>query len=425
MRRVVLASFIGATFEWFDFALYGSSAAVVFNVLFFPEVNPLLGTLAAFATGALGYITRPLGGILFGHFGDRLGRKSMLVTTMLIMGISTVAIGVLPTYTAIGVGAPVILLILRMLQGIGLGGEYAGAALATIESAPERRRGFFGSLPQVGNPAGGLLATLLVGAFSALPEDAYLSWGWRVPFLLSAVLLGVGLYVRISLTETADFAEVRAEGATERFPLLEVLRRYRRNFALAFGSRVVDAVAGNLYNAIGVAYLVTTLGLPRSTGLFATSAAMAVQIFYMPLVGRYSDRIGRRRLYLIGVAVTGLFSFPFFLLLDTRSTVLIWLAMIVGLAIGSGTEFAVQSTLMTEMFPARVRYTALSLVYQLSAVIGGLTPVAATYLLLVADGRPWLVAGALLVVAAISFACTLGLRRIAEPAPDPVLEERR
>ncbi|WP_037347318.1 MFS transporter, partial [Sciscionella sediminilitoris] len=229
--------------------------------------------------------------------------------------------------------------------------------------------------------------------------------------LLSAILLGVGLYVRISLTETADFAAVRAGDATARFPLLEVLRRYRRNFVLAFGSRVVDAVAGNLYNAIGVAYIVNTVGLPRSTGLFATTAAMAVQIVYMPLIGRYSDRIGRKRLYLIGVAITGLFSFPFFLLLDTGSTVLIWLAMIVGLAIGSGTEFAVQSTLMTETFPPQVRYTAISLVYQLSAVVGGLTPVAATSLLLVSDGRPWLVAAALLLVAAISFACTAGLRR--------------
>ncbi|GAA3581043.1 MFS transporter [Amycolatopsis ultiminotia] len=419
MRRVVIASFLGATFEWFDFGLYGTSAAIVFNKEFFPTMTPLVGTLLAFATAAVGYLARPIGGLVFGHFGDRLGRKSMLTTTMLIMGVSTVLIGALPTYHAIGVTATILLVALRVLQGIGLGGEYAGAALNTLESAPQARRGFFGSLPQVGNPAGGLLATLLVAACATLPEDQYLGWGWRVPFLLSSILLVLGLYFRLRLSEPKEFAEVRRAGKQAKVPVVELLRTCPRNFFLALGSRTVDAVAGNVFGGLAIAYGVTVIGVDRDVVLFASAAAAAVEIAYVPFIGRLANRVSRKRIYLIGVALIAAMSYPFFVGIGTGNAVVICVVMIAGLSLASGTEFAVQSTLLAEVFPVHLRYTAISLVYQLTATVGGLSNLAAVSILIGMDGSPWLVAGLLVAVAALGFWCTAKLRPATAPALRP------
>ncbi len=419
MRRAVTASFIGATFEWFDFGLYGTSAAIVFNEIFFTQLTPLVGTFAAFTTAAVGYFARPLGGLVFGHFGDRLGRKSMLVTTMLIMGVATVAIGLLPTYQMIGLWAPVLLLVARICQGIGLGGEYAGAALTTLESAPRPKRGFFGSLPQVGNPAGALLATLLVAAFTSLPGDAYVTWGWRMPFLLSAVLLVTGLYARLRLMEPTEFAAVKRTGGQVRFPLVEVIRSCPRNLMLGLGARSIDAIAGNVFGGLALAYGVTVIGMERDVVLFGHGIAVAVEIAYIPLVGWLANRVSRQRIYMTGVVLIALFAFPFFMALSTGSTALVWIMMGVALVFGSGTEFAVQSTLLSEVFPTHLRYTAISAVYQLTATIGGLSNLAATALLLWMDGDPWLIAALLIVVALIALVCTAKLRQV-EPTASAV-----
>jgi len=406
MRTVALASFMGATFEWYDFFLYGTAAAVVFGPLFFPNVDPLIGTLASFATFGVGFVTRPIGGLVFGHYGDRIGRKSMLILTLLIMGVATFLIGLLPTYSVIGIWAPVLLVLLRLCQGLGLGGEYGGAALMTIEHSPRDRRGFYGSLPQVGVPVGLLLATGLFALFSLLPEEQFLAWGWRVPFLLSIVLLGVGLFVRARIAETPAFSEVKETGTEAQMPIVDLLRTYPKNILLALGARFADTAASNIFNAFAIAYVSRQLGLSATLALTGVVIAAAIEIFLLPLFGALSDRIGRRPLYMAGAAFVALFAFPFFWLLNTESTVLIWLAIVLGFAVGTGLMFGVQATFFTELFGTRVRYSGLSVAYQFSALLGGFVPFVATALLVSAGGDPWFVAAFLVAVSLVSLVST-------------------
>ena len=416
MRRVVAASFAGALLEWYDFFIFGTASGLVLGRLFFSSVDPLVNTTAAFATFGVGFFARPLGGIVFGHYGDRVGRKATLVATLLITGTSTFLIGVLPTYEQAGVVAPVLLVLLRLIQGFGLGGEYGGAALLTIESAPPSRRGFLGSLPQTAASAGIMLATGIFALCNILIPDAqFLSWGWRVPFLFSILLLVVGMHIRLHVEETPDFRRARqareaaagSEQAREILPIVELLLRHPGNTLLALGARLAETVSSNVINAFGIAYVATQLGLGRDLPLWGMMIASAVGIVACPVFGRYSDRIGQRRIYLAGAAATAAVIFPFFWMLSSGSGVLIWIAFIVAYNIGPTLMFAVQPTMFARMFGTRVRYTGLSFAYQFSAIIGGLTPLISVTLVRAGGGGPWLVAAYVAAVAVLSFVCVL------------------
>jgi MFS transporter, MHS family, shikimate and dehydroshikimate transport protein len=383
IRKVALASLIGTSIEWYDFFLYGTASALIFARLFFPTFDPLTGTLAAFGTFAVGFAARPIGGIVCGHFGDRIGRKSMLVITLLIMGIATFLIGLLPTYHQVGIWAPILLVVLRVAQGFGLGGQWGGAVLMAVEHSPRGKRGFYGSWPQIGLPVGLLLSTLVFGQISKLPEAALLAWGWRIAFLVSIVLVGVGLYIRLSVAEPPVFAEVKQTHTTSRLPILEALRQHPKNVLLVMGARIAENGAFYLFSVFVLTYAtMPKVGFSRSMALTAVSVAALVQIFTIPALGMLSDRIGRRPVYLFGAIFTGVFAFPFFWLIETSVPVLLVLSMVLALSVGHAAMYAPQASFVAELFGTRVRYSGLSLGYQLASVIaGGLSPFIAMSLL--------------------------------------------
>ena len=383
IRRVILASFIGTTIEWYDFFLYGTAAALVFNRLFFPNVDSLTGTLSAFGTFAVGFIARPFGGLIFGHFGDRLGRKSMLVTSLLIMGVATFVIGLLPTYHSIGVLAPILLVSMRFAQGIGVGGEWGGAVLMAVEHSAGTKRGFHGSWPQMGVPAGLLLSTIVFSICSSAFSDAeFLAWGWRVPFLLSVVLIGVGLFIRLRILETPVFLQLKQHEDLPQPPITTLLRRYPRNVLLGMGMRFAENGTFYVLTVFVLSYGEFHLGVPRSTMLTGVILSSFIGLFTTPAFGALSDRVGRRPVYLGGALFTMFFAFPFFWLLDTQSPMLIWLAIILGVNLGHDAMYGPQAAFFSELFGTRVRYTGASLSYQLSSVFaGGFAPLVATALL--------------------------------------------
>jgi metabolite-proton symporter len=382
ITTVAIASFIGTTIEWYDFFLYGTAAALVFNKLFFPEFDPLVGTLAAFGTYAVGFLARPIGGIVIGHYGDKIGRKAMLILTLLIMGIATFLVGLMPTYEQIGVWAAVILVLLRLAQGFGVGGEWGGAVLMAVEHAPAGRRGFYGSWPQTGVPAGLLLSTLVFSIFSSQPEAQFLAWGWRVPFLLSFILVIVGMFIRLKLAETPAFARVKETQTLARMPILDVIRTYPKNVLLAMGARIAENGFFYIFSVFVLSYVTQALKLPRQTILNAVLLAAALELVVIPAFGALSDRIGRRPVYLFGAAFAAIFSFPFFWLLDTKQDFLVWLAVILGLNLAHGAMYGPQASFFSELFGTRVRYSGASLGYQLASVLaGGLSPIIATALL--------------------------------------------
>jgi MFS transporter, MHS family, shikimate and dehydroshikimate transport protein len=408
IRKVVAASFIGTTIEWYDFFLYGTAAALVFNELFFPDAEPLVGTLAAFGTYAVGFAARPIGGIVFGHYGDRIGRKSMLVLSLLIMGIATFLIGCLPTFTSIGVAAPVLLVVLRFAQGIGVGGEWGGAVLMSVEHAPRGRRGFFGSWPQMGVPAGLLLSTTVFAIVQAVTsEAAFMSWGWRVPFLISIVLVGVGLFIRLKIMESPAFERVRESKTEAARPIVDVVRKYPRNVIVAMGMRVAENGTFYVLTVFVLAYGEDTLGMSEGTMLTGVIIAAAIGLFTIPLWGALSDRVGRRPVYMAGAVVSLLWAFPFFGLLDTKSPVLIWLAIVVGVNLGHDLMYGPQAAYFSELFGTRVRYSGASLGYQLASVFaGGFAPLIATALLAAGGDEPTLVAAYMAFMAAITIVAT-------------------
>ncbi|HEX8260307.1 MAG TPA: MFS transporter [Rubrobacteraceae bacterium] len=382
IRKVALASFIGTAIEWYDYFLYGTAAALVFNQLFFPEFSPLAGTLASFATFAVGFFARPVGGVVFGHFGDRIGRKTMLVLTLLIMGVATFLIGLLPTYETIGVWAPILLVVLRIFQGFGVGGEWGGAVLMAVEHSPRGRRGFYGSWPQMGVPAGLLLGTLAVYLFALLPEEQFLAWGWRVPFLLSIVLVGVGLYIRLAIAESPAFRQVQESNTTAPMPIIDVLRTYPKAVLIAMGLRVAENGSFYVFSVFVLAYVTEQLGLPNSLVLAGVMIASAIELFAIPFYGALSDRVGRKPVYLGGAVFSLLFALPFFWLVNTEVTVLIWLAIVLALIGGHAAMYGPQASFFSELFGTRVRYSGASLGYQLASVFaGGLSPFIATALL--------------------------------------------
>ncbi|MDR8411062.1 MHS family MFS transporter [Nonomuraea sp. 3-1Str] len=381
-RRVIVASLVGTSLEWYDFFLYTTAATLVFGKLFFPTFDPLNATLLALTTNAVAFIARPLGGIVFGHFGDRAGRKTVLVVTLLLMGVSTFLIGVLPGYHAVGVAAPVLLAVLRFVQGFGLGGEWGGAVIMSLEHADDRRRGFNASWPQVGVPAGFVLATALLTLLSATMSDAaFLSWGWRIPFLLSGVLVAVGLWVRLKVTESPLFAELEQQGQTARMPLVEVLRTHPRALLSAFTARIGVDVAFYTFTVYILVYVTGRLGLPRSVGLNAVLIASALQLGMIPFFGALSDRLGRRPVYLAGVIGAAIWVFVFFPLLDTRSFPLIALAAVVAL-ITHAAMYGPQAAFIAELFSTRLRYSGASMGYQVAGIVGGaIAPIVALKLL--------------------------------------------
>jgi len=401
-RNTILASVLGSVIEWYDFFLYATMAALVFNSEFFPEFDPLIGTLVAFGTFAAGFITRPIGGLIFGHFGDRIGRKKILVITMLIMGISTFLMGCLPTYAQIGVAAPVLLLLLRMLQGIGLGGEWGGAAILTFEHAPRGKRGMFSAWPQTGVPLGLLLSTLAVNLVSIPGDEALIEWTWRIPFLASIVLVVVGLVVRLQVSEPQAFKDMVKTGDRVKVPVFEVLRHYPKQVLVGIGARFSESITFNVYNAFILTYTTTVLGLPNSYALNGLLIASVIGFIVIPLAGRLSDRHGRRPVFAAGAAIAFVTAFPVFWLIDSGVVTLIWLAIIVGWALGACTMFGAEAAFFAELFPARVRYTGMSLVYQLGVLpSGAVAPVIAIWLVSI-SGSSWPVAVYIMVAAAIA-----------------------
>jgi len=388
IKVVALASLIGTTIEWYDFFLYGTAAALVLNQLFFPTLDPFTGTMASLATYSVAFIARPLGGIVTGHFGDRIGRKSMLVFTLMLMGIATFLIGLLPTYDQIGPISAVLLVILRLAQGFGVGGEWGGAILMAVEHAPAGKRGFYGSWPQMGVPLGLLLSTVVYTPFSLMPQEDFLSWGWRVPFLISIVLVGVGLLIRVRILETPAFERMRETRQEARQPVVEVLKKYPRQVLLAMGARIAENGAFYLYAVFVLVYAVQHVKMDRNIVLSALIVASGLEVLTIPLFGALSDRIGRRPVYLLGAVSTAVFAYPFFAMMDTASPWLVQLALFLGLTVGHAAMYAPQGAFLSELFGARVRYTGASLGAQLASVIaGGLSPIIATAFLKYGYGK--------------------------------------
>lgn len=414
-RTVLAASLIGTTVEWYDFFLYATAAGLVFPSLFFPVGDEVVGTLLAFATFAVGFVARPVGGVLFGHIGDRIGRKQTLVATMLLMGAATALIGLLPAYADIGVLAPVLLVVLRVLQGLAVGGEWGGAVLLAVENAPPGRRARYGSVPQVGLGLGLALGT---GVFAllgqVLDEATFLSIGWRAAFLLSVVLVAVGLVVRLKIMETPEFRKLRESGATARVPVVQVFRTagHRRGIVAGMLARWAEGAAFNTWGVFAITYATATVGLSKVVVLLAVTAGALLMAALTPVAGRLADRFGRRRVFGVGVAGFGITVVPSFLAVQSG---IVWLAVAV-ILLQLGVWYALmtgaESTLFAELFDTDVRYTGMSLVFQGSGIwASGLTPVILTGLLALGSGSPWLAAGYLAVTAVISLVAVVVMPR--------------
>ena len=408
IRKVVIASLLGATIEWYDFFLYGVVAGIVFNKLYFPTDDPYIGTILAYSTFAIGYLARPLGGFVFGHFGDKLGRKSMLILTMLIMGLATIGIGLVPTYAAIGIAAPIILQCLRLCQGLGLGGEWGGAVLMTYEYASKRERAFYSSIPQMGLATGLCLASGVVALLSwALTNEQFMEWGWRLAFLLSVLLVAVALYIRMHILETPDFRKVteRGEHKKKTLPIVRVCREYPTNIALGVGARWIDGVFFNVLAVFVITYLVQYVNVERTSALIVVMLAALFMCPFILFAGRLADRFGRGRVYGLASIACGLSVFPSFWLMGASggNLFLIALAIVIPLSIFYAGVFGPEAALFSDLFPADVRYTGISIVYQFPGfLVAGIVPGVCTFLLKWNEGDPLYVCIFVLIAAATS-----------------------
>lgn len=385
--RVLIASLVGSSIEWFDYFLYGTVAALAFNQLFFPAEDPTVGTMLAFASFALSFFIRPFGGIIFSHIGDKIGRKQTLVLTLSLMGGATVLMGLLPTYQAIGIAAPVLMVLLRLVQGLGIGGEWGGAMLLAVEYAPKEKRGFFGSVPQMGVTIGMLLATLALTVMTMLPEEQFLSWGWRVPFVLSAGLVFLGLWIRKGIDETPSFKKNQAEGKVVAVPLLETLKHHKREVWIAVGAKFVETAPFYIMSTFIVFYATKQLAFSRTEVLNAVTVATIVTTLLIPVMGMLSDKIGRKKVYTGGVLLMMTYAFPYFWILEQQSFTALLLATVLGLGIIWAPTTAVLGTMFSEIFKSNVRYTGITLGYQIGAALaGGTAPLLATFLLKTFEG---------------------------------------
>jgi metabolite-proton symporter len=383
MNRVLVASLVGSSIEWFDYFLYGTVAALVFNQIFFVTEDPAIGTILAFASFALAFFIRPFGGIIFSHIGDRIGRKKTLVLTLSIMGIATFGMGLLPTYQAIGIWAPILLITLRLVQGLGIGGEWGGALLLAVEYAPAEKRGLYGSIPQMGITIGMLLGTIALSIMTLLPEGSFMTWGWRVPFILSALLVVFGLWVRKGIDETPSFKNVQEKGEIPKIPLVTTLKTHWREVLIAIGAKVVETAPFYIFSTFVVSYATTNLGFSRTAILNSVMIGTIVTTILIPVMGALSDRVGRKPLYVYGTIAMALYAFPYFWLVNQESVALLVIATVLGLGIIWAPITAVLGTMFSEIFSAEVRYTGISLGYQIgAAVAGGTAPLVAATLLL-------------------------------------------
>lgn len=414
LNRVVGASLVGATIEWYDFFLYGVVAGIVFNKLYFPSDDPVVGTMLAYGTFAVGFLSRPLGGVIFGHFGDKLGRKSMLVLTLMIMGFATVFIGLVPTYDSIGIWAPILLLILRIAQGLGLGGEWGGAVLMAYEYAPKEKKGLYASIPQVGLALGLCLASGVIGALSYfLTDEQFMSWGWRIAFIISFVLVFLGLYIRTRVTESPEFEKAKKQEAPVKIPLKEAITRSPGNILAGMGARYIDGVFFNIFGVFSIVYLTGTESVGREIALVANREdalmgvmwASMVMIIFIPLFSWLSDVIGRTKVYFWGSIITGLSAFAGFAAMNMSggNILLIYLAIIIPFGVFYASVYGPEAALFVELFDVEVRYSGISFVYQFSGIFAsGITPMIATWLLYKGDGSPWLVCAYVMFAAVIS-----------------------
>ncbi len=419
LNSVVFASCLGTIIEWYDFLIYATAAALVFNKAFFPTFDPLAGTLAALGSYAVGFLARPLGGALFGHFGDRLGRKSMLVLTLFIMGLSTFCIGLLPTYASIGVLAPILLILLRIIQGIGLGGEWGGASLMVLEHAPSDKRGFYTSFVQVGFPIGLVLATLVFTMVTKLPDADFASYGWRIPFLISIVLLAVGTFVRSRVPETPVFEALKARDKLSKNPVGDAVSKNGKSFLIAVGLKLSEVSWVYMLTVFVVVYATTKLSLPKSLMLDAVLYAALLELISLPFFGWLSDKIGRRPLYILGALFTIAFAFPLFWMLESKSTALIFTAIMIAMNFGHGMMFAPESCYFPELFGPSVRYSGASFGFQVSAAIGGgFSPIIATALVGYFGGTTG-VSVMMILLALITLAAALAAR---ETKGEPLME---
>ncbi len=413
MLPVILASTLGTTIEWYDFFLYGTMASLVFPKLFFPTFDPFVATLLSLTTFLVGFIARPIGGILFGHLGDRIGRKSTLIATLLLMGIATFIVGFLPGYATIGVAAPILVSVMRFCQGLGVGGEWGGSVLLAMEYGHERNRGFWASWPQDGVPLGLLLSSLAVAVFAAISGSQFGNWGWRIPFFLSAILIIIGLYIRLRILETPLFAEIQAEKREAKAPVLDVIIHNWQEIILTAAARFVEQAPFYLFATFVLVYGVDHLGLNKQLLLAGTYIAAIVELFTIPTFSILSDRFGRRNWYLIGCLIMLAFAFPYFLLLNSRIPVLVIIGIVLSLALCHAWVYGPQAALIAEHFPTRLRYSGASIGYQLAAPFaGGLAPIIALALLQNSGGSSVPISVYLIILAAFSFVAVLGLREL-------------
>jgi MFS family permease len=432
-RKAGIAALVGTTLEWYDFLIYGTAAALVLNSQFFPNADATTGTLAAFATYAIGFLARPLGGIVLGNMGDKVGRKKMLILTIVLMGVATTLIGVLPNYAAIGMWAPILLILLRLLQGFGAGGEYAGAVVLSVEHGDQKRRGLAGAWAPTGFALATLLSTGVYQLATLMPDDAFQSWGWRVPFLLGSVLLAVGYFIRRNIDETEAYENaVQAESAgvaqETKIPVLESIRRSPRSFLVVIGARMAENGFAYLFPVFAVGFAVNTLGVERSTTLLAVVIASAVQLVFIPIWAHLSDRIGRRPVYAGGALLSLLWLVPFFLLLETLSAPLLTLGFVVGLGILYPAMLAPQAAYFAELFDTRTRLSGFAFAREIGSVLaGGFLPLIATALI-AAFGHWWVIVVYLgiltvLTLVALVYGPETNRREIIEPAaataPEP------
>lgn len=414
IRRIAMASAIGTMIEWYDFFLFGVLATLVLNKVFFPTVDPIIGTLLSYTTFAIGFIARPIGGLIFGHFGDRIGRKKVLILTLLIMGVATFLIGALPGYATLGVSAPLLLLLLRILQGIGIGGEWGGAVVLAIEHSPANRRSYFGAFPQLGVPVGLMSSAGVVALLNLLPHAQFMAWGWRVAFLLSAILVAVGLFIRMRVMESPEFLKLLAEDKRSSLPALDMFRQYPRAIVLTLGARYVEGACFNMFGIFIIPYVVGTLHLTQGFALGGVILASALMIPFILISGALADRYGMKKIFAIGCILVGLTSLASFAVMQAYGSAhpyLVWLSIVVPLSLAYPLVYGPESSLFASQFGANVRYTGVSFAYQFSGIFAsGLTPIVATILLQKNHGSPWYIVIYMLLVSLISLVSVLMMR---------------